>query len=95
VTPAPTPAPPGPSATILVSPRATIATLSANNATPDELLAAFMAVGVVNPDRWARAVQESRPYDASDTKLDKLRAELERYNPGEETIAAILSVLRP
>ncbi|MFN8620344.1 MAG: hypothetical protein U0869_06320 [Chloroflexota bacterium] len=92
-TPTPKPATPAPSA-VAGSPAA-IAKVSANTATADELVAALTAAGVANPDRWAREIQEYRPYDASDTKLDKLRGELEKYNPGEETLNTILSVLQP
>lgn len=69
--------------------------VSANTATQDELVAALTAAGVPNADRWAREIQEYRPYDASDTGLAKLQQNLAKYQPSAETLAGILSVLQP
>ena len=74
---------------------AALAKVSANTATTDELVAALTAAGVPNAAKWADEIEEYRPYDASDTALSKLRSELEKYNPGEDVLAAILSVLQP
>ena len=81
-----------------LAPGASVAALvkvSANTATTDELVAALTAAGVPNAAKWADEIEEYRPYDASDTALSKLRSELEKYNPGEDVLAAILSVLQP
>ena len=69
--------------------------VSANTATNDELIAALTAAGVARADRWAREIQEYRPYDTSDPTLQHLQDELAKYNPDPETLAGILSVLQP
>lgn len=74
---------------------AAAAKVSANTATTAELVAALEAAGVPNADRWADEIEEYRPYDASDPQLAKLRTELEKYNPGEDVLDTILSVLQP
>ena len=72
-----------------------VAKVSANTATNDELIAALTAAGVPAADRWAREIQEYRPYDTSDPTLQHLQDELAKYNPDPETLAGILSVLQP
>jgi curli biogenesis system outer membrane secretion channel CsgG len=74
---------------------ATISRVSANTASQDEIAAALAAAGVPNADRWAREVVEYRPYDASDTTLQKLQDNLAKYNPDAATLAGILSALTP
>lgn len=69
--------------------------VSANTASQGELIAALTAAGVPNAERWAREIQEYRPYDASDTGLTKLQQNLAKYQPSAETLAGILSVLQP
>ena len=69
--------------------------VSANTATTDELIAALTAAGVARADRWAREIEEYRPYDTSDPTLQHLQDELAKYNPDPETLAGILSVLEP
>lgn len=69
--------------------------VSANSATDRELVAALTAAGVPSPDRWAREIQEYRPYDTSDLTLQKLQDNLAKYNPDPATLAAILSTLQP
>ncbi len=70
-------------------------TVSANTASTEELIAALEANGVASADRWAREIQEYRPYDASDPELTHLQDELAKYNPDPATLAAILEVLTP
>lgn len=53
------------------------------------------AAGVPSPDRWAREIQEYRPYDTSDATLQKLQDNLAKDNPDPATLAAILSALQP
>ncbi len=48
-----------------------------------------------NADRWAEEVVEYRPYPAGDSNLTKLRDNLLKYNPGEETTDKIVSALTP
>jgi DNA uptake protein ComE-like DNA-binding protein len=67
-------------------------TVDANNADIDELAAAFEAVGVANAERWAREVDEYRPYSGTDDWA-KLKQELSKYNIDDATLAKILSVL--
>ena len=68
-------------------------TVDANDASADELIAAFEAAGVSNAERWADEVEEYRPYPTDDPELTKLQQELQKYNPGDQTLQAILSVL--
>ena len=96
-TPATTPRPPGlaqrhgeDSATAETSATATV---DANHASADELVAAFEAAGVSNAERWADEVEEYRPYPTDDPELTTLQQELQKYNPGDQTLQAILSVL--
>lgn len=69
--------------------------VSANTASVDEIAAALEAAGVSNAERWAEEVVEYRPYPADDPDLTKLRDNLAKYNPGEETTDAIVSALTP
>jgi TRAP-type uncharacterized transport system substrate-binding protein len=73
----------------------TVRKVSANTASEDEIAAALAGAGVPNPKRWAEEVVEYRPYPLNDPKLTKLRTNLAKYNPGEETIDKIVSVLTP
>jgi hypothetical protein len=50
---------------------------------------------VSNADRWAEEVVEYRPYPAEDANLTKLRDNLVKYNPGQETTDKIVSALTP
>jgi hypothetical protein len=69
--------------------------VSANTATNAELVAALTAAGVPNADRWAREIEEYRPYDTADTTLQKLQDNLAKYDPSAETLAGILAALQP
>lgn len=69
--------------------------VSANTANESEIAAALKAADVSNPERWAKEVVEYRPYAADDSNLTSLRQNLAKYNPGEETINKIVSVLTP
>ena len=66
--------------------------VSANNASIAELTAAFDAAGISNGARWAREVDEYRPYP-NDPNLPKLRQELAKYNPGPGVVDAIVATL--
>jgi hypothetical protein len=68
---------------------------SANTASADEIAAALTAAGVNNASRWAGEVVEYRPYPAGDPNLGKLRDNLAKYNPGQETVDKIVSALTP
>jgi hypothetical protein len=69
--------------------------VSANTASEDEIAAALKSAGVSNPERWAEEVVEYRPYAADDANLTKLRQNLAKYNPGQETTDKIVSALTP
>jgi DNA uptake protein ComE-like DNA-binding protein len=69
--------------------------VSANTASEEEITAALTAAGVSNPGRWAKEVVEYRPYPADDPNLTKLRDNLAKYNPGQETADKIVSALQP
>jgi len=74
---------------------ATSGRVSANTATTEELIAALEANGVTNADRWAREIEEYRPYDASDPQLTHLQDELAKYTPDPATVTAIIASLTP
>ncbi len=67
--------------------------VDANTASVDEIVAALEAAGVSNAERWADEVTEYRPYPTDDPQLGKLRQNLAKYNPGEDTLDRILSAL--
>jgi ABC-type glycerol-3-phosphate transport system substrate-binding protein len=69
------------------------ATVSANDASVQELQAAFEAAGIANAGRWAREVAEYRPYPTDDPTFAKLRGELAKYNPAPGVVDQIVSVL--
>ena len=72
---------------------ATGVTLSANDASISELAAAFESAGISNAQRWAREVDEYRPYSVDDTGYTKLRGELAKYNPASGVVDAIVARL--
>ena len=74
------------------SANATTAKVNANTAPVAELAAAFAAAGVPNAGRWAREVEEYRPYTGTDDWAH-LREELAKYNIDDATFAEIVSVL--
>jgi len=69
--------------------------VSANTASEDEIAQALTTAGVSNPARWAEEVVEYRPYPTDDPDLTKLRKNLAKYNPGQETTDKIVSALTP
>ena len=72
---------------------ATADTLPANDASISELAAAFESAGISNAGRWAREVDEYRPYSVDDTGYTKLRGELAKYNPASGVVDAIVARL--
>jgi hypothetical protein len=75
------------------APTVTASKVSANSATIAELQAAFEAASIANAARWAREVDEYRPYATSDTNFAKLRGELAKYNPAAGVVDAIIGTL--
>lgn len=71
------------------------AKVSASTASEDEIAQALTAAGVSNPGRWVEEVVEYRPYPSDDPDLGKLRQNLAKYNPGEETTNKIVAALTP
>ncbi|WP_051684011.1 hypothetical protein [Blastococcus sp. URHD0036] len=69
--------------------------VSANTASADEIAAALESAGVSNAERWAEEVVEYRPYPTDDPDLTRLRDNLAKYNPGQETVDKIVSALMP
>ncbi len=67
--------------------------VSANNATVAEMTAAFEQNGIANAQRWAREVEEYRPYDVSDPTMASLRQELAKYNPAAGVVDDIVASL--
>lgn len=68
-------------------------TISANDASIGELTARFEDAGIAQAARWAREVDEYRPYSADDADYNKLRGELAKYNPGPGVVDAIIATL--
>jgi hypothetical protein len=69
--------------------------VSANTASKNEIAAALTAAEVPNAERWADEVVEYRPYPANDSNLTRLRHNLAKYKPGQQTVDKIVSVLTP
>ncbi|MDE2867797.1 MAG: hypothetical protein OXR64_04570 [Chloroflexota bacterium] len=91
----------GDSATAATSPAtpaagdaATAGKLSANNATVEELEAAFAAAGISNPGAWAHDVEHHRPFPADDPDFAKLRRGLADHNAAPEIVETIVGLLK-
>ena len=69
--------------------------VSVNTASAAELQKAFEANGISNAAKWAKEVQEYRPYAADDTNFTSLRKELAKYNPGADVLEKIIATLKP
>ncbi|MFM2106229.1 MAG: hypothetical protein RL338_1261 [Chloroflexota bacterium] len=69
--------------------------VSANNASEEEIVAALEGAGVEDADEWAEEIVEYRPYADAEALEETLTEELAKYNPTQETLDAILSVLVP
>ena len=82
-------------ASSVASATAGAAKVSVNEASEAELVAAFTAAGVDNPDKWAEEVEEYRPYPSDDPNFAKLRDELAKYNPGPGVVDKIVAALEP
>ena len=89
------PAPP----TTVAAPAASPATgsvtqrVNANTASVAEMQRAFEAAGIPSAARWAREVEEYRPYPTDDPSFAKLRRELAKYNPGPGVVDQIVATL--
>ena len=68
--------------------------LSANNATVEELEAAFAAAGISNPEAWAHDVEHHRPFPADDTDFAKLRRGLAEHNAAPDVVETIIAQLK-
>ncbi|MDO8364728.1 MAG: hypothetical protein Q7V88_17690 [Actinomycetota bacterium] len=84
----------GPAATAVGSSGTGSATgkVNINSAGVGELETAFEAAGVTSARRWAREVDEYRPYP-SDPEFRKLRQELGKYNIAPDVLELIISTL--
>ena len=67
--------------------------VNANTATVAEMQRAFEAAGISSAARWAREVEEYRPYPTDDPSFAKLRRELAKYNPGPGVVDQIVATL--
>ena len=92
---------PGDSATAAKSPAtpaagdaSTAGKLSANNATVEELEAAFAAAGISNPGVWAHDVEHHRPFPADDTEFAALRRGLAEHNAAPDVVETIIAQLK-
>jgi hypothetical protein len=72
---------------------AAVQKVNANTASVTELQRAFEAAGISNAARWAREVEEYRPYPTDDPSFAKLRRELAKYNPAPGVVDQIVSTL--
>jgi hypothetical protein len=81
-----------PAAAAQASPAAS-AKVSANDASIAQLQQAFEAAGIPNAARWAREVEEYRPYPTNDPGFAKLRQELSKYNPSPDVLEKIIATL--
>lgn len=75
------------------APAASGSRVNANTATIPQLQAAFETAGISNAARWAREVDEYRPYPADDPNWGKLRRELAKYNPAPDVLEKIIATL--
>ena len=67
--------------------------VNANTASVAELQRAFEAAGIPSAARWAREVEEYRPYPTDDPSFARLRRELAKYNPGPGVVDQIVATL--
>jgi hypothetical protein len=58
-----------------------------------EIQQALEAAGVPNAARWAREVDEYKPYPTDDPSFGKLRQNLAKYNPPSGVVDQIISAL--
>jgi hypothetical protein len=72
---------------------ASVSKVNANTASVAELQRAFETAGISNAARWAREVEEYRPYPTDDPSFAKLRRELAKYNPGPGVVDQIIAAL--
>ena len=68
--------------------------VDANKATVAELTSAFEAAAIPNAGKWAKEVEEYRPYPTDDPTFGKLRAELAKYNPSDAVLNQIVAALK-
>jgi hypothetical protein len=74
---------------------ATIRKVNPNTASIPEIQQALESAGVPNAARWAREVDEYKPYPADDPSMAKLRQNLAKYNPAPDVVEKIISALSP
>jgi hypothetical protein len=67
--------------------------VNANTASQAEIQQALEAAGVPNAARWAREVEEYRPYPTNDPSFAKLRQELAKYNPAPGVVDQIVATV--
>jgi hypothetical protein len=67
--------------------------VNANTASVPEIQQALESAGVPNAARWAREVEEYRPYPTDDLSFAKLRQNLAKYNPAPDVVEKIISAL--
>jgi hypothetical protein len=67
--------------------------VNGNTASVAEMQRAFEAAGISSAARWAREVEEYRPYPTDDPSFAKLRRELAKYNPGPGVVDQIVATL--
>lgn len=83
----------GSSTTAATGSGATAKQVNANTATVAELQAAFEANGVTNAAKWAREVEEYRPYPTDDPTFAALKKDLAKYKPAPDVVQKIVASL--
>jgi hypothetical protein len=68
-------------------------TVDPNTATTAQLTVALRAAGVNNPARWAKEVEEYRPYTSGNLK-STLTQELGKYDISQDQLNRVLSALK-
>lgn len=69
------------------------AQVDANKASVSEIQTALEKAGVANAGRWAKEIEEYRPYTGADM-ADKLGKELGKYGIDQATLTKILATLK-
>jgi hypothetical protein len=72
---------------------AAVRKVNPNNASIAEIQQALESAGVPNAARWAREVDEYKPYPTDDPSFAKLRQNLAKYNPAPDVVEKIISAL--
>ncbi len=94
-TPSPTPTPAPPPTPTEAAPTDTPGEkVSANNASREDLRAAFERAGISHAEAWAREIEDHRPYPEDDHEFKQLRSDFARHNHNMGAIDDIIALLK-